>query len=221
MRRHQFQDRSAAGRELAERLGHLKDANPLVLALPRGGVPVATEIARILGAPLDLLLVRKIGVPWQSELAAGAVIDGTTPRTYINEEVVRAAGVSQSDIDRIVAVELGEIRRRRQLWLADRPRIPVGDHTAIVVDDGVATGASMRVALEAVRAESPRRVVLAAPVAPAETAEMLRQFCDEAHFLVTPEDFRAVGAYFRDFHQLSDLEVRGLLTATGHVSVPK
>jgi predicted phosphoribosyltransferase len=211
MNRHLFRDRSDAGRQLAEKLRYLEHSQPLVLALPRGGVPVGIEVASALRAPLDLLLVRKIGVPWHPELAAGAVINGARPRTVINEDVVRAAGVSESDIARIVEAELAKIERRRRLWLSDRPHVSIAGHTAIVVDDGIATGASARVALQAVRAEKAARVVLATPVAPAETAEMLRAECDDLVCLATPEDFMAVGIYYEDFHQVDDQEVQELL----------
>ena len=211
MNRHLFRDRSDAGRQLAEQLRYLEHSQPLVLALPRGGVPVGIEVASALHAPLDLLLVRKIGVPWHPELAAGAVIDGARPRTVINEDVVRTAGVSESDIARIVEAELAKIERRRRLWLSDRPHVSIAGHSAIVVDDGIATGASARVALEAVRAEEAARVVLATPVAPAETAEMLRAECDDLVCLATPEDFMAVGIYYEDFHQVDDQEVQELL----------
>jgi putative phosphoribosyl transferase len=211
MNRHLFRDRSDAGRQLAQKLRYLEQSRPLVLALPRGGVPVGIEVASALHAPLDLLLVRKIGVPGHSELAAGAVIDGPRPRTVINEDVVRMAGVSQSDIAKIVEVELAKIERRRRLWLSGRTHIPVTGHSAIVVDDGIATGASARVALQAVRAEGAARVILAMPVAPAETAETLRGECDDMVCLATPEDFMAVGIYYEDFHQVDDEEVRELL----------
>jgi len=211
MNRHLFRDRRDAGRQLAQKLGYLEQSHPLVLALPRGGVPVGIEIASALHAPLDLLLVRKIGVPWHPELAAGAVIDGARPRTVINEDVVRMVGISQSDIAKIVEAELANIERRRRLWLSDRLHVPIAGHSAIVVDDGIATGASARVALQAVRADGATRVILAMPVAPAETVEMLRAECDEVVCLATPEDFMAVGIYYEDFHQVGDREVQELL----------
>ena len=211
MNRYLFRDRSDAGRQLAQRLGDLKQSRPLVLALPRGGVPVGIEIARVLRAPLDLLLVRKIGVPSYPELAAGAVIDGARPRIVINEDVVAMAGMSQSDIAKIVEAELAKIERRRRLWLSDRARVPVAGHSVIVVDDGIATGASARVALQAVRADGAARVVLAVPVAPAEAVEMLRAECDDVVCLATLEDFIAVGIYYKDFDQVDDNEVKELL----------
>ena len=218
MYRSLFRDRSDAGRRLAQRLLHLKGSNPLVLALPRGGVPVAIEIAKALSAPLDLLLVRKIGVPWQPELAAGAVLDGETPRMVVNEDVVRSAGVPLSDIEEIAKQEIREIERRRKLWLSGRPRVRVAGHCAIVVDDGIATGATTRVALRAMRAEKASRVVLAVPVAPPDAIEALKRDCDEAVVIATPEDFVAVGIYYQDFRQLEDDDVRALLN---HVPAPK
>jgi putative phosphoribosyl transferase len=212
MKAHLFRDRSDAGQQLAQRLLHLKGHDPLVLALPRGGVPVAVEIARTLSAPLDLMLVRKIGVPWQPELAAGAVIDGAQPRTVINDEIVQATGLTESELVSISRREIEEIERRRRLWLSGRERAPIAGKSAIIVDDGIATGASARVALQAVRAEGARHVVLAAPVAPAETAASLRADCDEAVFLLVPEQLIAIGVYYEDFHQLDDEEVRNMLS---------
>jgi putative phosphoribosyl transferase len=211
MSSHMFRDRSDAGRRLARELGHLEQSHPVVLALPRGGVPVGLEIASALHAPLDLLLVRKIGVPGHPELAAGAVIDGARPRTVINDDVVRMAGMSKSDIAKIAEAELAKIERRRRLWLSDRTHVPISGRSAIIVDDGIATGASARVALQAVRANGAARVILAIPVAPAETADMLRAECDEVVCLATPEDFMAVGTYYQDFHQVDDEEVQELL----------
>ena len=206
-----FRDRTDAGRQLAQKLEHLKSAKPLVLALPRGGVPVAMEVAHALNAPLDLLLVRKIGVPTQPELALGAVVDGDEPHTFINKGIARAAHISEADLAAATKREIAEIQRRRQLWLAGQHQAPITGRTAIVVDDGVATGASIRVALKAVKAERAARVILAAPVAPPETAAELRADCDEAVFVVTPENFVAVGSYYQDFRQLEDSEVKDLL----------
>jgi len=206
-----FRDRSDAGQQLAQKLAHLRSAKPLVLALPRGGVPVAMEIAKALNAPLDLLLVRKIGVPTQPELAVGAVIDGDEPHTFINKGIARAAHISEADLAAATKREILEIQRRRQLWLAGRHQVPITGRTAIVVDDGVATGASIRVALKAVKAERAARVILAAPVAPPETAQELRTDCDEAVFVATPDNFAAVGSFYQDFRQLEDSEVKDLL----------
>lgn len=208
-----FQDRRQAGRRLAEKLVALAPENPLVLALPRGGVPVGVEIARALHAPLDLLLVRKIGTSWQPELAIGAVIGSAHPRTVINRDIANIAGVTEADLTRITRIQFEELERRRHLWLGRHHSLSPEDRTAILVDDGVATGATMRVALEAVRAQNPLRVILASPVAPEETAQMLRPLCDEAVFLETPRSFSAVSAFYRDFHQLRDGEVRNLLNS--------
>jgi putative phosphoribosyl transferase len=206
-----FRNRESAGLQLAAALRHLKSSHPLVLALPRGGVPVAAAIAKELDADLDLLLVRKLGVPHHPELAMGAVSDGAHPRTVINWDVVHTANIAQSEIEAVAAREIAEIERRRRLWLDGRPAASVKGRTAIVVDDGIATGASVLVALDSVRGAGAARVVLAAPVAPPETAAALRTHCDEAAILLQPEDFRAVGEYYADFHQLEDDEVRNLL----------
>lgn len=206
-----FLDRQDAGRQLAERIAVLNLRNPLVLALPRGGVPVAAEIAGVLQAPLDLLLVRKIGVPWQPELALGAVVDGENPRTIINENVARVAHISETDIAAIAKTQFEEIERRRALWLTGRQHVVVTGRTAIVVDDGIATGASVRAALEAVRLQKPARTVLAVPVVADEVADTLRQVCDDLISLATPADLMAVGQFYRDFHQLTDDEVKRLL----------
>ena len=211
MRHGLFRDRADAGRRLAEKLRPLAAAQPVVLALPRGGVPVACEIARALKAPLDLLLVRKIGAPDQPELAVGAVVDGENPRTVVNHDIADRLGLSTSDIATAAAREIDEIERRRLLYLHGRRPVPVVGRTAILVDDGVATGASMRVALNALRDAGPARLVLAVPVAPPETAEILRSECDELVVLATPADFLAVGACYADFRQLTDTDVVALL----------
>lgn len=206
-----FQNRSDAGRQLAARLMHLKSENPVVLALPRGGVPVAFEVARALEASLDLVLVRKIGVPWQPELAAGAVVDGDHPETVENEDVTRLLNITGDFIRTAAERELQEIDRRRALYLSGRDRIPVSDRTAILVDDGIATGTTTRAALRAVRRGKPRRLVLAVPVAPPETQESLRSECDELVCLSGPSYFMAIGAFYADFHQVTDDEVVALL----------
>jgi predicted phosphoribosyltransferase len=206
-----FQDRRHAGRLLAQKLVQRAPENPLVLALPRGGLPVGVEIARALDAPLDLLLARKIGTSWQPELAIGAVIGGPHPRTVINRDIASIAGVTDADLTRIAKIQFEELERRRHLWLGRHHSLSPSGHSAILVDDGIATGATMRVALEALRAENPLRLILASPVAPEETARMLGSLCDEAIFLETPRSFTAVSAFYRDFRQLRDGEVRSLL----------
>jgi putative phosphoribosyl transferase len=206
-----FEDRSEAGRRLADKLLHLKNRQPLVLALPRGGVAVGFEIARALDAPLDIVLVRKIGAPWQPELALGAVTDGASHETFIDRDLVTSLNVSDVYIKEETARQLGEIERRRKSYCEGRPALEVVGRTAIVVDDGIATGATMRVALQAVRRRGPARVVLAVPVAPPDTLAALGEIADEAVCLETPIGLGAIGFYYRDFHQMSDREVTDLL----------
>ncbi|HZD25151.1 MAG TPA: phosphoribosyltransferase [Alphaproteobacteria bacterium] len=206
-----FADRSEAGRRLAERLLGYRDAAPVVLALPRGGVPVGFEIARALGAPLDLVLVRKLGAPGQPELAIGAVVDGPRPHTVINTEIRRMLSVSQPYLDEESRRQLEEIARRRTRYLGERSPAPVVGHTAILVDDGIATGATMRVAVQAVRAARPRQVVVAVPVASSKAVEALRAEADAVICLETPEPFYAIGLFYDDFHQVTDGEVVELL----------
>jgi len=206
-----FVDRADAGRRLAGELRHLRDEDPIVLALPRGGVPVAFEVARALGAPLDLLLIRKIGAPGQPELALGAVMDGDQPETVINEEVRRVFAVTDKELAEMVAAKLAEIEQRRRRYLAGRPRARLGGRTVIVIDDGVATGATMRVALKAIRRAGPRRLVVAVPVAPPDTVAVLKREADEMVCLDSPEFFGGLSAFYRDFRQLEDDEVIALL----------
>ena len=206
-----FRDRADAGRALAEALAERGFEDPVILALPRGGVPVAIEVVRRLNAPMDLVMVRKIGVPGQPELAAAAVVDGDTPHVVFNENILAQAGLSRDDIDRLAETELEEIRRRRGLYLGDRPQVPVEGRTAIVVDDGIATGATMRVSLKAVRARAPARLVLAVPVAPRDTVEALRPEVDDIVCLRTPSLFGGVGRHYAAFPQTTDDEVIALL----------
>lgn len=206
-----FRNRAEAGRRLAERLLHLKGAGPVVFALPRGGVPVASPVAEALGAPLDLLLVRKIGAPGQPELALGAVVEGDPPQTVLNDEIVADLGVPPGFVAREAARQLGEIGRRRRLWLHGRPAAQPRGRTVVVVDDGIATGATVRAALLALERAGAARRVLAAPVAPRDTAQALRALCDEAVFLAEPLDLGSVGGFYRDFRQLDDAEVVALL----------
>lgn len=207
-----FADRSAAGRMLARKLARKNLADPVVLALPRGGVPVAAEIARGLKAPLDVVLVRKIGVPYQRELAAAAVVNGGAAEIVTNDDVMAMADLTRADIERLAKRELAEIERRRQAYLQGRERVPLEGRTLILVDDGIATGASVRAALVALRRRRPRALVLAVPVAPAETIAVLRPEVDDVVCLKMPEPFVAIGLYYRDFHQLSDEDVMRALT---------
>lgn len=206
-----FRDRRDAGQRLAEKLGHLKGKDPVVLALPRGGVPVGFEIARALDAPLDVVLVRKIGVPWQPELALGAVADGPQPESFIDRELAATLEISDDYISRETTHQLAELERRRRVYCAGRAPLDIAGRTAIVVDDGIATGATMRVALQAARRRNPGRLVLAAPVAAVETIAQLRPLADEVVCVDTPPGLGAIGFYYADFHQMSDEEVTAIL----------
>ncbi len=209
-----FDHRRDAGRRLGRRLQELGLPEPLVLALPRGGVAVGAEVARLLGAPMDVVLVRKIGAPWHEELAAGAVVDGDQPTLVLNRDVVRGYGIDESYLEAQKARQLEEIERRRRLYLGGRPRPEVAGRTAIVVDDGIATGATVRAALHAVRRASPRELVLAVPVASPEVLARLESEADRIVCLHAPDDLMAVGQYYRDFRQVEDDEVVAMLEET-------
>lgn len=204
-----FRDRTDAGRRLARRLAHLRDEAPVVLALPRGGFPVAAEVARELDAPLDVVLVRKLGVPLQPELAMGAVGEGGV--LVLNQSIVDRAGVGEAELAEIVARARTEIARRARRFRPRRDRVPLEGRTALLVDDGVATGATARAACRVVRAQGATRVVLAAPVCLASTAGELRAEVDELVCLQTPEEFFGVGTFYADFAQVPDDEAVELL----------
>ena len=206
-----FIDRTDAGRQLAKALTAYKGQRPVVLALPRGGVPVAAEVATPLDAPLDLILVRKIGVPFQPELAMGAVVDGGEPVTVRNEDVIRLTGVSEQEFNAIRDQQLAEIERRRKLYLGDRPHPQITGRVVIVVDDGIATGATTRAALQATRTRKPSKLVLAVPVAPTDTLKKLRGEADDVICLEDYEEFGAIGFFYSDFRQVSDTEVIEIL----------
>ncbi len=209
-----FSNRDEAGRALAARLLTLHLREPIVvIALPRGGVPVAAVVARSLHAALDLLLVRKIGVPGEPELAVAAIAEGEPPELVIDEEVRRIAAVDATYIQAQVECESQELARRRQAYLSGRPRADVQGCTVIVVDDGIATGTTMRAALRALRRRRPARLVLAVPVAAADTLAVLRHEVDQVVCLAQPEPFRAVGLHYEDFEQVSDDEVIAALNA--------
>jgi predicted phosphoribosyltransferase len=206
-----FLDRADAGRKLARALASYQGRNPVVLALPRGGAPIGAEIAAALAAPLDVVLVRKIGAPDQPELAMGAVVDGDEPITVRNEEVIHASEVSEREFKSACSRELIEIERRRQRFLGDRARVEIAGRIAIVVDDGVATGATARAALRAIRKRGPKELVLAVPVAASDTIEELRSEVDALICLEAPRRFGAVGSFYADFRQVADEEVRAIL----------
>ncbi len=207
-----FRDRADAGRKLASALTSYKDKAPVILALPRGGVPVAAEIAAAFAAPLDLILVRKIGTPDQPELAMGAVVDGAEPIVIRNEHVIRLAGVSEQRFKSACARELAELESRRQRFATWGRRAEIADRVAIVVDDGIATGATARAALQATRSRGPRELVLAVPVAAPEVIAALRSAVDTLICLETPERFDSVGSFYRDFRQVEDDEVNAILS---------
>jgi predicted phosphoribosyltransferase len=202
-----FEDRIDAGRKLAAALTSYKDKAPAILALPRGGVPVAAEIATALAAPLDLILVRKIGVPGNRELAMGAVVDGATPIVVRNEDIIQLIGITESEFKAVCDRELEEIDRRRVRYLGGRERVNLAGRTAIVVDDGIATGATMRAALQATRMRNPDKLILAVPVAPTDTLATLRKEVDDLICLEDHEAFGAIGYYYLDFSQITDEEV--------------
>jgi putative phosphoribosyl transferase len=206
-----FVNRAAAGRLLAQALATKGYERPVVYALPRGGVPVALEVAQKLKAPLDLLLVRKIGVPGHEELAAGSIVDGEKPDIIVNANVMKAAHMSEAQFEAAAQAALKEIERRRILYMADQPPAPAKDCTAILIDDGVATGASMRAAIEAVRRRGPRRVVVAVPVAARDSAIEFAELADDFVCLAAPANFGAVGYYYEDFRQLEDADVITLM----------
>jgi putative phosphoribosyl transferase len=202
-----FENRSAAGRGLAMALAGYKARGPVVLALPRGGVPVAAEVAAALGAPLDLILVRKIGVPAQPELAMGAVANGAAPIVVRNAEIIQRSGVTETEFNAVRDAQLAEIERRRRRYLGARPRADVTGRTTLVIDDGIATGATMRTALRAARARAPKELVLAVPVATKDTLDELRDEADSIVCLESPAWLEAVGLFYDDFRQVRDAEV--------------
>jgi predicted phosphoribosyltransferase len=210
-----FRDRAQAGRLLAEKLeGRVQGSDPIILALPRGGVPVAAEVARRLGAPLDIFLVCKLGAPGQEELAIGAIaFDG---KPSLNQDLIAALRLSPAQVEAIIARENAELRRRAQIFGASSGPLDIRGREVILIDDGLATGASMRAAIQAIRPMQPARIIVAVPVAARETCEEFQTLADDVVCLQTPRDFRAVGQWFEDFTQISDNEVRATLAARPH-----
>lgn len=208
-----FADRTDAGRRLAEHLRHLRGGDVVVLGLPRGGVPVAAEVARVLDAPLDVIVVRKLGVPGRSELAMGAVGEGGT--LVVNERVVRGLQIGAAQLGEAERRERAEVARQALRWRGDHPRLALAGRTALVVDDGIATGSTVRAACQVARAQGAERVVLAAPVCAPDTARALRDEVDELVCLETPRGFSAVGQFYVDFRATPDEEVTALLQQAG------
>jgi putative phosphoribosyl transferase len=207
-----FRDRAEAGRALARVLSHYAGRDDvIVLALPRGGVPVAAEVAKELGAPLDVFVVRKLGVPGHEELAMGAIASGGV--LVLDDGVLRWLGISEEQVQRALTRELDELRRREAAYRNGRPLPDLKGKTVILVDDGLATGTSMQAAARAVRRHQPARIVIAVPVASRATCDQFRDDVDEVVCAVTPEPFYAVGNWYEDFSQTSDEEVRELLDA--------
>ena len=205
-----FQDRSEAGKILAAHVAKaVDDPDIIVLALPRGGVPVAFEVARSLRAPMDIYVVRKLGLPGEEELAIGAIASGGV--RVLNRALIAHLQIPEELIERVTAQQSIELERREQLYRGTRGLIPLRGHTTILVDDGLATGATMLAAARSVRAQQPRRIVVAVPVASSSACEDIREDVDQTVCVVTPEPFLAVGAWHDDFSQTSDSEVRSLL----------
>ncbi len=204
-----FEDRADAGRRLAEKLMPYKDGGVRVLALPRGGVPVAFEVARALHAPLDVFVVRKLGVPGHEELAMGAIASGGV--RVLNEETLAQLRIDDATLNAVTEAEREELERREAVYRDGSPAPDVGAKPVILIDDGLATGASMYAAIIALRARLPSKIIVAVPVAPAETCANLAQYVDEMVCAATPEPFRGVGAWYDDFRQVNDAEVRDIL----------
>ena len=214
-----FSDRTDAGRRLARRLGHLRFDDPVVLALPRGGVPVAAEVAAALDAPLDVLVVRKLGVPFQPELAMGAIGEGGV--RVLNDEVLRLTRVSDAALAETEEAERAEAERRSKRFRGDRPRVSLEGRTAIIVDDGIATGATARAACLVARAQGAKRVVLAVPVAPPDTVEALSEVADEVVAVEIPSRLSSIGQWYDDFRQTPDEQVVALLDEAAARAMPE
>jgi putative phosphoribosyl transferase len=205
-----FRDRAAAGRALAERLrGYAGDSRVRVLGLPRGGIPVAYEVAAALGAPLDVFIVRTLGVPGQEELAMGAIASGGV--RVVNADVFSALGLTERDLERAAVVAQAELERREKAYRGERPAPDLAGAVVIVVDDGLATGATMRAAVSAIRGQGAQRIVVAVPVAAPSTRDALAREVDEIACVATPDPFLAVGRFYEDFTQTTDAEVHDLL----------
>lgn len=210
-----FSDRTDAGRRLAARLAEDRYEHPIIYAMPRGGVPVAAEVATALDTPLDLVLVRKLGVPFQPELAFGALVDGPEPEVVLNQDVVEMSGITAGQIDAIRNREAAENERRRNVYMRGRERLDPHGRDVIVIDDGLATGASAIAAVRALKRRGSARVILAIPVAPVETLERVRKEADLVVCLESPSPFWSIGQWYGDFHQLEDEDVIAAIAAVG------
>lgn len=206
-----FHDRREAGVELSRALREYTGERPVVIALPRGGVPVGYEIARSLGAPLDVCIVRKLGVPWNPELGLGAIAEGG--QIEVSHDVARAFSVSDAELAALIAVKRREVEDRVRLYRRGAPQVEIAGRTVLVVDDGIATGGTVRAALRALRAREPDKIVLATPVIPEDALERLSTSFDQVVCLVAPRELHSVGLWYRDFTQVSDEEVVGLLAS--------
>jgi putative phosphoribosyl transferase len=213
-----FQNRTEAGQKVASRLsGYFGQADVLVLALPRGGVPVGCEVARALHAPVDIFVVRKLGVPWNPELAMGAVATGGV--RVLEQDTVRSLAIPNEEIAKVAAQEELELERRERAYRGSRVPIPIAGKRVILVDDGIATGSTMRAGVAALRKLQPARIVIAVPVAPRATCAILRKLADEVVCAIEAEDFFAIGEWYEDFTQLSDADVQNLIeNASGLIS---
>ncbi len=205
-----FLNRREAGSELAHQLLQYADrSDVIILALPRGGVPVAYEVSLALKAPLDVLIVRKLGLPGREELAIGAIASGGIQ--ILNQDIVHALGIDQGVINSVLQQELQELARREQIYRGNRPAPEIKDHTVIIIDDGLATGASMRAAVRAARTQSPARIVVAVPAAAPQAIDLLQPEVDEIIYVIAPDPFDGVGRWYEDFSQTTDEEVSSLL----------